>query len=93
MRSRHGDASNLSRRPPRGTVVRDAAGAPPSGPSLERTVIARAGAPVAKLRPVRKMKKCAIPLDDPLLRVDEYSCDGPIDPTTNPDIDSTVCGV
>lgn len=37
-----------------------------------RFVIARAGKPVAELRPVRKMKKRFIPLDDPLLRVDEY---------------------
>jgi prevent-host-death family protein len=56
----------------------------------ERIVIARAGKPVAELRPVRKMKKRSIPLDDPLLRVDEYSYDGPIGPTTNRDIDSTV---
>jgi prevent-host-death family protein len=59
----------------------------------ERIVIARAGKPVAELRPVRKMKRRSIPLDDPLLRVDEYSYDGPICPTTNRDIDSTVCGL
>jgi prevent-host-death family protein len=59
----------------------------------ERIVIVRAGGPVAELRPVRKMKKRSIPLDDPLLRVDEYSYDGPIGPTINRDIDSTVCGV
>jgi prevent-host-death family protein len=59
----------------------------------ERIVIARAGKPVVELRPVRKMKKRSIPLDDPLLRVDEYSYDGPIGPTTNRDIDCTVCGV
>jgi hypothetical protein len=39
------------------------------------------------------MKRRSIPLDDPLLRVDEYSYDGPIGPTTNRDIDDTVCGV
>jgi prevent-host-death family protein len=59
----------------------------------ERIVIARAGKPVAELRPARKMKKRFIPLDDPLLRVDEYSYHGPIGPTTNRDFDSTVCGV
>jgi prevent-host-death family protein len=59
----------------------------------ERIVIARAGKPVAELRPVRKVKRRSIPPDDPLLRVDEYSYDGPIGPTTNWDIDSTVCGV
>ena len=58
----------------------------------ERIVIARAGKPVAELRPVRKLKRRSIPLDDPLLQVDEYSYDGPIGPTTNRDIDSTVCG-
>lgn len=59
----------------------------------ERIVIARAGKPVAELRPVGKMKKRPIRLDDPLLRVNEYSYDGPIGPTTNQDIDSTVCSV
>jgi prevent-host-death family protein len=59
----------------------------------ERIVIARAGKPVTQLRPARKMKKRSILLDDPLLRVDEYSYAGPIGPTTNRDLDSTVCGV
>lgn len=59
----------------------------------ERIVITRAGKPVAELRPVRKMKKRSVPLDDPLLRVDEYRYDGAIGPTTDLDIDSTVCGV
>lgn len=59
----------------------------------ERIVIARAGKPVAELRPVRKVKKRAIPLDDPLLRVDEYSYDGPIGSTNNRAIDRTVCDV
>lgn len=56
----------------------------------ERIVIARAGKPVAELRPVRKMKKRSIPLDDPLLRVDEYSYGGPVGPTINRSIDSTA---
>jgi prevent-host-death family protein len=56
----------------------------------ERILIARAGTPVAELRAVRKKKKRSILLDDPLLRVDEYSYDGPIGPTTNRDIDSTA---
>jgi prevent-host-death family protein len=59
----------------------------------ERIIIARAGKPVAELRPVRKKKRPSIPVDDALLRVDEYAYDGPIDPTTNRDIDRTVCGV
>lgn len=36
-------------------------------------VIARAGRPVAELRPPRKLRKRSKPLDDPLLRVNEYS--------------------
>ncbi|HEV2270196.1 MAG TPA: type II toxin-antitoxin system prevent-host-death family antitoxin [Steroidobacteraceae bacterium] len=59
----------------------------------ERIVITRAGKPVVELRPARKRKKRSISLDDPLLRVDEYSYDGPIGPTTNRDIDGTVCGI
>lgn len=58
----------------------------------ERIVIARAGKPVAELRPVRKLKRRSVPLDEPLLRVDEYSYGGPIGPTTSRDIDSTVYG-
>ena len=59
----------------------------------ERIVIARAGKPVAELRPARKLKKRSRPLDDPLLRVEEYSYDGPIGPTANEDIDRTVYGI
>lgn len=59
----------------------------------ERIIIARAGKPVAELRPVRKTKKRPVPPDDPLLRVDEYSYDGPIGSTANRDIDATVCDV
>lgn len=46
----------------------------------ERVVITRAGKPVAELRPPGKVKKRSKLLDDPLLRVDEYSYDGPIGP-------------
>ena len=59
----------------------------------ERIIIARAGKPVAELRRVRRIQKRAIREDDPLLRVDEYSYDGPIGPTTNRDIDTTVCDI
>ncbi len=59
----------------------------------ERIVIARAGVPVAQLRPVRKAKKPARPLDDPLLRVEEHCYDGPMGPTTNEDMDRTVYGI
>jgi len=59
----------------------------------ERIVIVRAGKPVAELQPVRKMRKRSTPLDDPLLRVDEYSYEGPIGPTTNRETDNIVCGI
>jgi prevent-host-death family protein len=59
----------------------------------ERIVIARAGKPVAELRPARQTKKRFRPLDDPLLRVEEYCYDGPIGPTANEDIDRTVYDV
>ncbi len=59
----------------------------------ERILIARAGKPVAELRPVGRPKKPLIPPDDPLLRVHEYGYDGPIRPTTNRDIDDTVYDV
>jgi prevent-host-death family protein len=63
----------------------------------ERIVISRAGKPVAELRPVSKRalhtsKGRSRPLDDPLLRVDEYCYDGPVGVTTNPAFDDTVCG-
>jgi prevent-host-death family protein len=58
----------------------------------ERVVIARAGKPVAELRPVRKVSRRSNALDDPLLRVAEYGYDGPIGPTTNEDIDRIVYG-
>jgi prevent-host-death family protein len=59
----------------------------------ERIVIARAGKPVAELRPVLKVRPRSVQLDDPLLRVEEYTYGGPISPTTNRDIDSTVYGL
>lgn len=49
----------------------------------ERIVIIQGGKPVAELRPFSRTKKRSKPLDDPLLRVDEYSYDGPIDPPTD----------
>jgi len=56
----------------------------------ERIVIARAGKPVAELRPVSRIKKRPKPLDDPLLRVDEYSYDGPIDAAADEAIGRTI---
>ena len=59
----------------------------------ERIIIARGGKPIAELRPLRKMRKRSVRLRDPLLRVDEYSYDGPIGPTTSRSADSTVYGL
>jgi prevent-host-death family protein len=59
----------------------------------ERIVIARAGKPVAQLGPPAKQKRRASVLEDPLLRVDEYSFDGPIGPVGNEDIDRIVYGL
>jgi prevent-host-death family protein len=56
----------------------------------ERITIARAGKPVAQLGPVPKSRRRSVLLNDPLLRVDEYSFDGPIGSVTNEDIDRTV---
>lgn len=56
-------------------------------------MITRAGKPVAELRPAREVKKRTKPLDDLLLRVEEYSYDGPIGSTANEDIDSDINGI
>lgn len=58
----------------------------------ERIVITRAGKPVAELRAAPRARRRPI-LDDPLLRVDEYSYDGPVGPTTSWDLDRTAYGV
>jgi prevent-host-death family protein len=58
----------------------------------ERITIARAGKPVAQLGPAPKSRRRSVLLNDPLLRVDEYSFDGPIGSVTNEDIDRTVYG-
>lgn len=57
----------------------------------ERIVIARAGKPVAVLGPMAGIRRTD-PLDDPLLRVNEYGYDGPIGSTINEDIDHTIYG-
>lgn len=59
----------------------------------ERIVTAPAGKPVAALRPGLKVETRSRPLDDPLLRVEEYGYDDPIAPTTNEDVDRTVYGI
>jgi prevent-host-death family protein len=58
----------------------------------ERITIARAGKPVAQLGPAPKSRRRSSLLDDPLLRIDEYSFDGPIGSVSNADIDRTVYG-
>ena len=59
----------------------------------ERITIARAGKPVAQLGPAPKAKRGKLPLDDPLLRVEEYAVDGPGGELTNKEIDRIVYGI
>ena len=59
----------------------------------ERITIARAGKPVAQLGPAPATRRRKLPPDDPLLRVDEYSFDGPVGKLTNADIDRIVYGI
>lgn len=59
----------------------------------ERITIARAGKPVAQLVPAARSKRRTSAMDDPLLRVDEYSFDGPIGKVSNEDIDDIVYGL
>jgi prevent-host-death family protein len=58
----------------------------------ERITIARAGKPVAQLGPARKRKR-HLPMNDPLLRLDEWSFDGPVGDVSNADIDRIVYGI
>lgn len=55
-------------------------------------LIARVGKPAAELQPARKVKKRSGLFDDPLLRVEEYSYDGPFGSAANKDIDRTIYG-
>ena len=59
---------------------------------VERIVIARAGKAVPELQPALKEHKRFRLFDDPLLRVEGYSYDGPFGSTANEDIDRTVYG-
>jgi prevent-host-death family protein len=59
----------------------------------ERITIARGGKPVAIIAPVPAGDRSPLPLDDPLLRVDEYAFDGPVGKLTNAEIDRIVYGV
>lgn len=59
----------------------------------ERITIARAGKPVAQLGPAPKVKRNKLTEEDPLLRVDEYAYDGPVETVTNEEIDQIVYGI
>ena len=56
-------------------------------------MIARANKPAAKLRPEGKVKQRSQPIDDPLLRVEEYGYYGLIGPTAAEDLDRIVYGI
>jgi antitoxin (DNA-binding transcriptional repressor) of toxin-antitoxin stability system len=58
-----------------------------------RITIARAGKPVAQLGPAPKAKRRHRPTDDPLLRVEEYAFDGPVENLTNTEMDRIVYGL
>ena len=59
----------------------------------ERITIARAGKAVAQLGPIGRRRRVRPDVSaDPLLRVEEYSFDGPVGTLTNRDIDAIVYG-
>jgi prevent-host-death family protein len=58
----------------------------------ERITIARAGKPVAQLGPAPKSKRTTIPLEDPILHLDEFAIDGRGGALTNADIDRILYG-
>ena len=58
----------------------------------EHITIARAGKAVARLGPIPQKKRRRLPLDDPLLRVDEYAVDGPGGLLSAREIDRIVYG-
>lgn len=59
----------------------------------EHITIARAGNAVAQLGPIPKNKRRRLPVDDPLLRLDEWSYDGPVEQMTNAEMDRIVYGI
>jgi antitoxin (DNA-binding transcriptional repressor) of toxin-antitoxin stability system len=59
----------------------------------ERIIIARAGKAVAELGPAPRDKRRPAPVDDPLLRLDEWGFDGPVGAMTNLEIDRIVYGI
>ena len=58
----------------------------------ERILIARAGKPVAELGPARRVRKAALPLEDPLLNLEQFALDGPGEKLTNAEIDRALYG-
>lgn len=58
----------------------------------ERILIARAGKPVAELGPARKVRKAALPPEDPLLNLEQFALDGPGDGLPNAEIDRALYG-
>ena len=58
----------------------------------ERILIARNCKPVAQLGPAPKSKARKIPLDDPLLNLEEFAVRGPGGKLTNEEIDRILYG-
>ena len=58
----------------------------------ERIIIARDGKPVAQLGPAPKVKRAALPPDDPLLNLGDFAIDGTGGTLTNTDIDRVLYG-
>jgi len=58
----------------------------------ERITIARAGKPIAVIAPLLAAEPRPLPLDDPLLRVEEYAVEGPGGKLSARDIDRMVYG-
>jgi prevent-host-death family protein len=56
----------------------------------ERIIIARNGKPVAQLGPAPRVKRAALPPDDPLLDLDNFAIDGAGGALTNTDIDAIL---
>ncbi|HQW08436.1 MAG TPA: type II toxin-antitoxin system prevent-host-death family antitoxin [Steroidobacteraceae bacterium] len=58
----------------------------------ERILIARAGKPVAELGPARRVRKAALPPEDPLLNLEQFALDGPSERLANAEIDRALYG-
>ena len=58
----------------------------------ERIIIARDGKPVAELGPALRGRQRALPVDEPLLNLDQFAVDGAGGPMSNDDIDQLLYG-